>query len=528
MGEVWLARVRRKGGFERFFALKVVLSHLAEDDKFREMFLDEARIASLVAHPNVASIVDTGEEAGTLYLAMEWVDGDSLQLLHRVLRKAEQSIPLGIVLRVVADACAGLHAVHEVRDRAGKLLDVVHRDISPHNILVSTQGSAKLIDFGVAKAHDRIGATTGGDLKGKARYMAPEQASGSDVDRRADIWAVGAVLYFLLEGKAPFDAENDIAVLKLLLDGRAPRRPTADAPSRVIDIVMRCLSTDRASRYATAAELQNAIEQAMRDAHLLTSVADVAAFAGSKLREHAIARKARIEATLVEIERGGLSETPAPLTAQGGTSPGSPESRAKAAPTSLGLGPAAPPATSAGASPSTPHQSVAAEDIALPGTLSSASLHAARPGKAQGRSKAVYAMGAAFVLMAGYVVLQAIRTHDAPTARAAGATLTAPALPSTAAAPPAPATSSAAVAPVPVPSSAPEPASPPIASSPASAPTALAATATAPGSSPAASATRVRTPSTATAPPPKPPTVNCRIPFYYDESGNKVFKKECF
>ena len=100
------------------------------------MFLDEARIASLVAHPNVASIVDTGEEAGTLYLAMEWVDGDSLQLLHRVLRKLARA-PLGVVLRVVADACAGLHAVHEVRDRSGKLLDVVHRDMSPHNILVT-------------------------------------------------------------------------------------------------------------------------------------------------------------------------------------------------------------------------------------------------------------------------------------------------------------------------------------------------------------------------------------------------------
>jgi serine/threonine protein kinase len=524
MGEVWLARVQRKGGFERFFALKVVLSHLAEDDKFREMFLDEARIASLVAHPNVASIVDTGEEAGTLYLAMEWVDGDSLQLLHRVLRKSEQSIPLGILLRVIADACAGLHAVHEVRDRSGKLLDVVHRDTSPQNILVSTQGSAKLIDFGVAKAHDRIGATTGGDLKGKARYMAPEQASGQEVDRRADIWAVGAVLYFLLEGKAPFDAENDIAVLKLLLEGKAPRRPTADAPSRVIDIVMRCLSPDRANRYATAAQLQNAIEQAMRDTHLLTSVSDVAAFVGSKLREHAIARKARIEATLLEIERGGLSETPAPLTAQGGTSPGTAQSRAKAAPTSLGLGPAAPRATNAGTPPSTPDLSMAAEDKALPGTLSSASLHASRPAKAQGRSKAVYAMGAGFILMAGYVVSQAIRTRDAPTAPPAAAMSTAPATPS-AAAPTAAAPTAA--APVLVPSSAPAPAVPPSASSPESATTALAATATPSGSTPAASATRVRTASTATAPPPKP-TSNCRIPFYYDESGNKVFKKECF
>jgi hypothetical protein len=520
MGEVWLARVRRKGGFERFFALKVVLSHLAEDDKFRQMFLDEARIASLVAHPNVASIVDTGEEAGTLYLAMEWVDGDSLQLLHRVLRKAGESIPLGIVLRVVADACAGLHAVHEVRDRSGKLLDIVHRDMSPTNVLVGAQGSAKLIDFGVAKAHDRIGATTGGDLKGKARYMAPEQANGQEVDRRADIWAVGAVLYFLLEGKAPFDAENDIAVLKLMLEGKAPRRPQADAPSRVIDIVMRCLSTNRADRFATAAQLQSAIEQAMRDTHLLTSVADVAAFAGSKLREHTIARKARIEATLLEIERGGLGETPAPLTAQGGTSPGSAESPAKAAPTSLRLGPAARPMMSADASPPSPDLGVAAQDRALSGTLSSASLHAFEPGKAPGKSKAVYATGAAFVLIAGYVVSQAIRTHAASTGRAATATSTALASPLAAEAP-------TAAAPAPTRSSAPEPAVSLTPSSPASAPSALASAATPPGSSPAAPATRARTPGTVTTQPPKP-AVNCRVPFFYDESGNKVFKKECF
>jgi eukaryotic-like serine/threonine-protein kinase len=490
MGEVWLARVQRQGGFERFFALKVVLWHLAGDEKFREMFLDEARIASLVAHPNVASIVDTGEEEGTLYLAMEWVDGDSLQVLHRTLSSVGERIPLGVVLRVIADACAGLHAVHEVRDRSGKLLDVVHRDVSPHNILISAQGSAKLIDFGVAKAHDRIGATTGGDLKGKARYMAPEQANGHDVDRRADVWTIGAVLYFLLEGKAPFDAENDVAVLKLLLEGAPPRRPAAAVPSAVSDVVMRCLNAKPADRYATAADVQSALEEAMRVAELVTSAADVAAFVASKLGEHRTLRKAKREATLAAIERSGVAPAPVPM-----------------------------------------------EGRAVPSTLSSAALPALPPPPKVSplvrRLWAVYAVVAAALLIVAFVFLRPLRRHRA--APAAADVSFAPAVPPAtraatqifprSAAPPANASSSVG-SPVPAP---PEPATsltppPLVASAPASPsaplPSPSASTAIAP-------APRART-SSANAPPPKSPAANCRVPFFYDESGNKVFKKECF
>ena len=465
MGAVWLARVQRIGGFDKFFALKVVLPELAEDDRFRAMFLDEARIVSLVVHSNVASIVDVGEEAGTLYLAMEWVDGDSLHLLQRTLETKQQRIPVGIVLRVVAQVCAGLHAVHEARDRSGKLLDVVHRDLSPHNILLSAEGDAKLIDFGIAKARDRIfETTTGGDLKGRARYMAPEQARAEDVDRRADIWAVGAVLYFLLEGKAPFDAENDVTVLISLVRGAPPPRPTADVPSGVIDVVMRCLSIDRAKRYATAADVESALEQAMRDAHLATSTSDVAAFVGSKLRQHVIARKAKIEAALEHIDEapGVTSDPPPPLVSpRGGTTPGtlrpSTKKKERARGTSHGLAPRPVPPSSAGAEGFTSDAAGSASDAAgaSPRTLDPASLHSGalrKPSSMLGRSRAPYAIGAALFFAGIFFLL--LRTRNAPSAP--------PTAPLTAAA----STAAASSPPTEVPSSAPAPA---IASAPADA-----------------------------------------------------------
>src|SRR5260221_3964194 len=140
MATVWLARMRGKRGFEKLFAIKTIRSELSEDARFEEMFLDEARIASGIQHPNVAQILDLGEQDGTLYIVMEWVDGDSLSMLRRAAMKRGGPVPLGIALRIMADACAGLHAAHQLKDRDGNLLGVVHRDGSPQNILVSTAG----------------------------------------------------------------------------------------------------------------------------------------------------------------------------------------------------------------------------------------------------------------------------------------------------------------------------------------------------------------------------------------------------
>jgi len=192
MGEVWLARQKGKHGFEKLVAIKTLLRKLASDDHFRQMFLDESRIASRIEHENVAKILDLGEESDVLYLVMEWVDGDALSRIERIVTKKEETLPVAICAKLIADICGGLHVAHELRGPDGVELGVVHRDVSPQNILVTTGGVAKLIDFGIAKARDRAsGDTSEGLLKGKIEYMAPEQALGQRVDRRADVWGAG-------------------------------------------------------------------------------------------------------------------------------------------------------------------------------------------------------------------------------------------------------------------------------------------------------------------------------------------------
>ncbi len=220
MGSVWVARLRMDNGFEKLFAVKMLLTQLAEETMFRKMFLDEARLAASIEHPNVAQILDMGDEEDRLYLVMEWIEGVSLNELSRIAARDGLTLPHGLVLRVLADACAGLHAIHDHTDRSGIALDIVHRDMSPHNILVSTRGAAKIINLGIAKSRVRLSdATCVGSVKGKLRYMSPEQAAGVNVDRRADVWAIGAVLYTLIGGRAPYAADSDVDVLRGLLSG---------------------------------------------------------------------------------------------------------------------------------------------------------------------------------------------------------------------------------------------------------------------------------------------------------------------
>ncbi len=307
MGAVWLARVQRMPGFEKFFAVKTVLPQYAADPAFRKMFIDEARIACAINHPNVAAIIDVGEEAGMLFTVMEWVDGDSLDALKRTVEAEGGRIPHGIVLRLMSDACGGLHAAHEARDRSGKLLEIVHRDISPHNILIDPQGAAMLIDFGIALARDRVAETTSSGLKGKVRYMSPEQAEGgTDIDRRADVRAVGAVMYRLIEGHAPYEGASELSVLRSLFTESSPDPMRANLPAPLAAVIMKCLSRDRSARYESAGELQRALEIAMRDANVMTTSADVAAYAKTRLAKRVSTRRAKIGAILSQLDNRAI------------------------------------------------------------------------------------------------------------------------------------------------------------------------------------------------------------------------------
>jgi eukaryotic-like serine/threonine-protein kinase len=325
MASVWVARLRGKHGFEKLVAIKTILPKFAGDQRFRNMFLDEAGIASRIEHPNVAQIFDLGEERELLYLVMEYVDGDALSKLNRSCQKKDVKIPAGVVLRVLADACAGLHEAHELKDGAGRPMGIVHRDISPHNVLVSTKGIVKLIDFGIAKADSSETADAeSGVLKGKIQYMAPEQALGRPVDRRADVWAVGAILYHMLAGKAPYEGDNQIATLHLLGSGVPPPPLPPDVHPAIAAVARKALQQEPTKRYGTAADLRDAMERAMVVAQLLTTSAEVSAFSTQHLAERAKRRRDAIERSLVAVaERVRMAGAKAAATLSGEVQSGS-------------------------------------------------------------------------------------------------------------------------------------------------------------------------------------------------------------
>ena len=262
MARVWAARLLGHGGFSKIVALKMILPEHAGDIEFQQMFLDEARIASKLRHANACETLDLGEESGALYLTMEWVDGASL---WRVLRASGKSVPLPprVAAKIVADACAGLHAAHELVDDDGTRLDVVHRDVSPQNILLSSEGEVKVSDFGVAKALGKSHATAKGHVKGKIAYMAPEQLGSAGIDRRCDVFALGVVLYEATTGKKPFDAETDAALLQAVLAGRyaTPQSLDASYPEALERVVVRALEKERSARYASAAQMREDLEE---------------------------------------------------------------------------------------------------------------------------------------------------------------------------------------------------------------------------------------------------------------------------
>ena len=266
MAMVWAARLKGTRGFQKIVAVKTMLPKLSEDDQFEKMFLDEASLASKVRHPNAVEILDLGEQDGVLFLAMEWIDGVPLNQLMKV-AKQRGGVPTTVAIRIVMQASAGLHAAHELTDGKGKLIGLVHRDISPQNILVTFDGVAKVVDFGVAKATALgDGATQAGQLKGKVSYMAPEQVRGEPIDRRADVFAMGIVLYALTTGKHPFRKESEGATLFAITAAEPvipPRKFVPEYPQALQDVLLKALEKDRDQRYASASELLKALDKAL-------------------------------------------------------------------------------------------------------------------------------------------------------------------------------------------------------------------------------------------------------------------------
>jgi serine/threonine-protein kinase len=276
MGTVWLGHP--EGAPDQLCAIKTVSAQYAADPRVCTMFIKEASLAAAIDHPNVVHLYDVGVEDDVPFFVMEWIDGFSLRQVARTVTDTGERVPPSIALRIAADLCGGLHAAHELHGDDGEPLGLVHRDVSPHNVLVTREGVAKLIDFGVAKARD---LATGSDqsvcggLKGKVRYMAPEQALEKSIDRRADLFSVGAVVYQLLTGRAPFEGPNELAIINALLS-TAPVYVPEDLPEPVQWILRRALARRPEQRFADAAEMQNAIELALVELGEADSHLDVA------------------------------------------------------------------------------------------------------------------------------------------------------------------------------------------------------------------------------------------------------------
>ncbi|MFO0648673.1 MAG: protein kinase [Polyangiales bacterium] len=265
MATVFLARAVGAGGFSRLMAIKRLHPHLESDDDFVRMFLDEARLAARIRHPNVVATLDVEDHDG-LYIVMEYIEGVTLQQLTRSAQRAGERVPIPVAARIALDILAGLHAAHELRDEHDQFLNLVHRDVSPQNVLLGTDGAARLTDFGIAKAASRLSMTRDGQLKGKISYMAPEQTRRGEVDRRADVFAMGVVVWEVLAGRRLFSGETDVEVLNQLLFEPIPRLKdhAPSLPSMLEQTVMRALERDPATRYASAAQFGDALDRATR------------------------------------------------------------------------------------------------------------------------------------------------------------------------------------------------------------------------------------------------------------------------
>jgi serine/threonine-protein kinase len=266
MAEILIGALAGAAGFTRAVVIKRVLPKHARRADFRKMFVDEARIVSGLRHANVVDVLELGEEQDALYLVMEYLAGESLDVVLRRLAHAGERMPPAIAAHVVAEACAGLHAAHELRDADGMPKHVVHRDVSPHNLLVSYDGGVKVIDFGIAKAIDRETKTETGTLKGKLGYMSPEQIDGAQVDRRTDVFALGIVFWEALTGRRLFSRPSQLEIVKAICFAPIPSpREWDPAVDPELDrIAMKALARDLGERYATAAEMRRDLIAALR------------------------------------------------------------------------------------------------------------------------------------------------------------------------------------------------------------------------------------------------------------------------
>jgi serine/threonine-protein kinase len=262
MAEIFLARQRAQAGASRTLVIKRVLPHVADDERFVQMFLDEARLAMKLTHPNICHIYEFGQQNGNYFIAMEWIDGVPLGRLIKTARKQYGAVPPGISARIIATTAEALDYAHNARDDNGTPLSVIHRDVSPQNIMVSFQGVVKLLDFGIAKAASHLAKTSDGQVKGKFAYMSPEQCRGEPIDGRSDVFALGICLYEALTARNLYKRSTEYETFRAIIEGPVPsaREKNPDVPEALDRILRTALAKDPDDRYPTAGAMQRALE----------------------------------------------------------------------------------------------------------------------------------------------------------------------------------------------------------------------------------------------------------------------------
>jgi serine/threonine protein kinase len=268
MAEVFKAKRTGVEGFEKVVAVKRILPHLSDNKEFLDMFVDEAKMVAGLTHPNIVHIFDLGKIEASYYIAMEYVHGRDLRTIQKRAREKGLRMPLDLSLRVVSQVCAALEYAHRKKDERGRPMEIVHRDVSPQNILISFEGEVKLVDFGIAKAATKASSTDRGALRGKILYMSPEQAWGRPIDRRSDVFSLGIVLYELVTDTKPFLATGtEVTILELVRQCLVtpPREINARVPEALDRVIMKALAREPDDRYEDAGQMQRGLERILRE-----------------------------------------------------------------------------------------------------------------------------------------------------------------------------------------------------------------------------------------------------------------------
>ncbi len=302
MAEVLIARATGVEGFERHVVIKRIRAEQAKDPEYVKMFVDEARLAASLHHHNIVQVYDIGEADGEYFFAMEYIHGEDLRRILTVANGEQTQLPLAHIVAIIAQAAAGLHHAHEQLGPDRMPLQIVHRDVSPANILVGYDGSVKVVDFGIAKAALRTQETRSGTLKGKVSYMSPEQCVGAAIDRRSDVFALGIVLYELVTVRRLFKGQNDFVTMAAIVQANIPPPSThrPDLPDALEAIILKALSPRPDDRFASCDEMRHALEAFAAQEGLQTSPAAVAAYLKSLLGERPLPWEAADD--VVELE----------------------------------------------------------------------------------------------------------------------------------------------------------------------------------------------------------------------------------